>query len=62
MISDDDDSQNGKNGNSATNGGGSAGDSSQAWLPDGYGLIVRLYAFGPSGLKNYGSAILRCKI
>ena len=34
----------------------------QAWLPDGYSHIVRLYAFGRSGLKDYGSATLRCKI
>ena len=35
---------------------------SQAWLPDGYSHILRLYVFGPSGLKDYGSATLRCKI
>ena len=34
----------------------------QAWLPDGYSRILRLYVFGPSGLKDYGSATLRCKI
>ena len=35
----------------------------QAWLPDGYSQILRLYVFGPlpSGLKDYGSATLRCK-
>ena len=33
-----------------------------AWLPDGDSQILRVYAFGPSGLKDYGSAILRCKI
>ena len=32
------------------------------WLPDGYGQIFRSYVFGPSGLKDYGSATLRCKI
>ena len=31
-----------------------------AWLPDVQ--IFRFYAFGPSGLKNCGSAMLRCKI
>ena len=34
----------------------------QAWLPDGYSQIFRLYLFGPSGLKDYGSATLCCKI
>ena len=34
----------------------------QAWLPDGYSQIFRSYVFGPSGLKDYGSATLRCKI
>ena len=34
----------------------------QAWLPDGDSQILRLYAFGPSGFKDYGSATLRCKI
>ena len=24
----------------------------QAWLPDGNSQIIRLYAFGPSGLKD----------
>ena len=33
-----------------------------AWLPDGYSPIFRLYGFGPSGLKDYGSAPLRRKI
>ena len=33
-----------------------------AWLPDGYSQISRLNAFGPSGLKDYGSTTLRCKI
>ena len=32
------------------------------WLPDGYSQILRLYLFGPSGLKDHGSATLRCKI
>ena len=36
--------------------------SSQAWLSDGYRQIFRLYAFGSSGLKDYGSAVLRYKI
>ena len=31
-------------------------------LPDGNSQIFRLYVFGPSGLKDYGSATLRCKI
>ena len=34
----------------------------QAGLPDGDSQILRLYVFGPSGLKDYGSATLRCKI
>ena len=34
----------------------------KAWLPDGYSQILRLFLFGPSGLKDYGSATLRCKI
>ena len=34
----------------------------QAWLLDGFGQILRLYVFGPSGLKDHGSATLRCKI
>ena len=34
----------------------------RAWLPDGYSQIFRLYVYGPSGLKDYGSATLRCKI
>ena len=34
----------------------------EAWLPDGYSQIKILYAFGPSGLKDYGSATLCCKI
>ena len=33
-----------------------------AWLPNGDGQIFRLFVFGPSGLKDYGSATLRCKI
>ena len=33
-----------------------------ARLPDGDSQIIRLYVFGPSGLKDYGSATLRCKI
>ena len=32
------------------------------WLPDGYGQISSLYVVGLSGLKDYGSATLRCKI
>ena len=32
------------------------------WLPDGYSKIFRFCVFGPSGLKDYGSATLRCKI
>ena len=34
----------------------------KARLPDGYSWILRLYVFSPSGLKDYGSATLRCKI
>ena len=34
----------------------------KARLPDGDSQILRLYVFGPSGLKDYGSATLRCKI
>ena len=34
----------------------------KGWLPDGYCQIFRLYLFGPSGFKDYGSATLRCKI
>ena len=34
----------------------------QAWLPDGVSQILRLLVFGPSGLKDYGSATLHCKI
>ena len=34
----------------------------KAWLPDGYSQIFKSYVFGPSGLKVYGSASLRCKI
>ena len=32
------------------------------WLPVDYSQIFRLSAFGPSGLKDYGSAKLHCKI
>ena len=32
------------------------------WFPDGYSQILRSYVFGPSGLKDYSSATLRCKI
>ena len=32
------------------------------WLLEGYSQIFRLYEFGLSGLKDYGSATLRCKI
>ena len=35
---------------------------SDSWLPDGYSQIFGLYLFGPSGLRDYGSATLRCKI
>ena len=35
---------------------------SRARLPDGDSQILRSYVFGPSGLKDYGSATLRCKI
>ena len=35
---------------------------SQAWLPDGFSRILRSYVFGPSGLKDYSSATLCCKI
>ena len=31
-------------------------------LTDGNSQIFRWYVFGPSGLKDYGSATLRCKI
>ena len=31
-------------------------------LPDAYSQIFRLYVFGPSGLKDYGSTTLHCKI
>ena len=34
----------------------------ESWLPDGCSQIFRSYAFGPSGLKDYSSATLRCKI
>ena len=34
----------------------------KARLPDGHSQILRLYVFGPSGLRDYGSATLRCKI
>ena len=29
---------------------------------EGDSQILRLYVFGPSGFKDYGSATLRCKI
>ena len=29
------------------------------WLPDGYSQILRVFVFGPSGLKDYGSATLQ---
>ena len=35
---------------------------SNPWLPDGDSRILRLYVFGHSGLKDYGSATLPCKI
>ena len=31
-------------------------------LPDSDSQNLRLYVFGPSGLKDYGSAKLHCKI
>ena len=34
----------------------------KARLPEGYSQIFRSYVFGPPGLKDYGSATLRCKI
>ena len=34
----------------------------RARLPDGDSRISMWYVFGPSGLKDYGSATLRCKI
>ena len=34
----------------------------QAWLPDGYSRIFRIVHVWPSGLLDYGSATLRCKI
>ena len=37
-------------------------DATKAWLPDGYGQNYRSCVFGPSGLQDYGSATLRCKI
>ena len=37
-------------------------DAAQAWLPEWYSQIFRPYVFGPPGLKDYGSAMLRCKI
>ena len=33
-----------------------------SWLQDGYSQIFRLFVFDPSGLKDYGSATLRCKM
>ena len=36
------------------------GNELQAWLPDGYNQIFRLYVFGPSGF--WTMAPLRCKI
>ena len=39
-----------------------AEDFEKARLPDGESQIFRLYVFGPPGLKDYGSATLRCKI
>ena len=37
-------------------------DPSAPRLPDGDSQILRFYVFGPSGLKDYGSATLHCKI
>ena len=34
----------------------------EARLPDGDSQILRLYVFGLSGLNDYGSAMLCCKI
>ena len=34
----------------------------KAWCPDGDSQIFRSHVFGPSGLKDYGSATLRSKI
>ena len=34
----------------------------KAWLPDGCSQIFRLLGFGPSHLKDFGSATLHCKI
>ena len=36
----------------------------ESGLPDGYSYsqILRLYVFGPSGLRDYRSATLCCKI
>ena len=34
----------------------------RSWLPDGDSQILRSHVFGPSALKDYGSATLRCKI
>ena len=34
----------------------------KAWLPDGYSQIFRIVCVWPSGLLDYGSATLRCKI
>ena len=34
----------------------------RAWLPDGCSQILRLYVFGHSGMKDYGSATLCCKM
>ena len=47
--------------------GGSGGEHSDdgmrsVRLPDGYSQIFRSYVFGLSGLKDYGSATLHCKI
>ena len=39
-----------------------AAPASSSWLPDGDSQIFRSYVSGPSGLKDYGSATLRCKI
>ena len=35
---------------------------SESRLPDGDSKILRLYVFGPSGLKDYGSTTLCSKI
>ena len=38
------------------------GDALKVRLPDAYNKFFALYLFGPSGLKDYGSTMLSCKI